>query len=129
MYVEVGSFARPVFLTGGGCGTPPDVWKTFEDGENSILGYIRSSLSKNIHTAFILTMYMVWPDLNRKFAYQYTASAKNVEDTTILSIKRSPALELDSDGHQTGNYKCGTKEEVWTESLKKNTEPPKFFGG
>ena len=133
LFVDVGVFDKPVYLTSAdGTNLPDDVWSTFKKAECHCLAKIRSACSRyatDIYSrAWIHCIYMIWADLNRKFVYEYTAAYKVVNGYINLKIERSPAIEIGEDGHKTGNYKAGTKEERWTEKFKQNTKAPTFFG-
>jgi hypothetical protein len=114
-YTDPGTNGRPVYMTCAGYNCPHDVWATFEKAEQHLLAGIREQLSKNQNMAMGMSIYMVWPDLNIKFVYTYWAKCEVKGNNLILKFERTPAVEL-KDGHQTGNYKSGTKEEKWEES-------------
>src|SRR5690242_13435488 len=95
-YVDVGSMDKPVYLTSsGGHGVPDDVWTKFEKAEQAVLSKIRGFLSKGC-MGYSLEIYMIWPDLTcgSKFCYHYHASSKIKDNQVILSITRTPAMEV-----------------------------------
>ena len=103
---------KPVFLTG--C---HNVWTTFEEAEQHLLAYFRSSFSENQNHVNSQDIYMVYPGLSTKFRFTYWARCKVKRGHIYLEIERSPGVNV-----KTQNYLAGTEEVTWTEKLKLNTK-------